>query len=357
MPGADRPIQRLGDGNSAGGGNIASIPQDGTVFANGVQVAVTGSKGTDDGHVDSHHSNIHAANHWSTGGGSSNVFINGKTVNYSDNIDTCGDVRVGGSGDVFVGDSIDQDTPANRTLNSVDDEEPTGNPAGAQAAIQSAVSSGAVSTHELAAASTPIVTATNTKPPSNTATIVSNDCLDIHALFDSGDPDNPVTPPSGDAIDAIRMSTNYTVGNLTRKPSVVFDHPLRGDNNGITLENLLCNLKLLAINVIEPIRAQYSNTFVTNTFREGSGTSQHGKCQAVDLQFKGIRPPDYFTIAGWIKDNIVYDQLLLEYKTTGSCLPWIHVSYSKENNRKQVLTLLNDKTYAQGLSDLSKTGA
>jgi hypothetical protein len=357
MPGADKPIQRLGDGNSAGGGNIANIPQDGTVFANNVKVAVDGSKGTEDGHVDYRRTNVHAENHWSTAGGSSNVFVNSKPVNYTDNVDTCGDVRVGGSGDVFVGDSVDQDTPANRALNGGDDHAATGSPAAADETIRTAIASGAVSRAEIEVGNRPVVTATDTKPPATSTRPTSSDCSDIHSLFDSGDPDNPVTPPSGDQIDNIQLTPNWTVGTLTRKPYIVFDHPLRGDNNGISLENLICNLKLLALNVIDPIKAQYGNAFVTNTFREGTGTSQHGKCQAVDLQFKGIKPSEYFTIAQWIKDNITYDQLLLEYKTTGSCLPWIHVSYANGSNRKQVLTLMNDKTYAQGLSDLSQTNA
>jgi hypothetical protein len=73
------------------------------------------------------------------------------------------------------------------------------------------------------------------------------------------------------------------------------------------------------------------------------------------MQFKGVPKKEYFEIAKWCRDNLLFDQLLLEYKTTGSGLPWIHMSFNKNNNRKQVLTLLNDKTHSQGLVDLSQT--
>ena len=73
---------------------------------------------------------------------------------------------------------------------------------------------------------------------------------------------------------------------------------------------------------------------------------------AADIQFRGLPKAEYYTVAQWIRDNVAYDQLLLEYKTTGTGLPWIHVSFNKDNLRKQVLTLLNDRTYGQGLIQL-----
>ena len=76
---------------------------------------------------------------------------------------------------------------------------------------------------------------------------------------------------------------------------------------------------------------------------------------ACDMQFSRAKKPDYFTIAQWIRDNVSYDQLLLEYKTTGSKLPWIHLSFNKAGNRGQVMTFMNDKKYSNGLVDLSGT--
>lgn len=349
MAGEDNPVQRKSDSNS-GGGSITTTDGNSTVYANNLLVSVNGSIGT------GHGRGSHAGGAWQTTSGSGRVFAHGVEVNFTGNPDTCGHDRIGGSGDVFVGSSIDQDTVSNRTMNEIDEEDAV-NPGGGAALISSAAASGKISTQELAASNAPVISAKDISPPAITATISTADCADIHALFpNEQNPD--IVPPSGDAIDSIPLSSKYTVAGMTKKPGVIFDHALRGPSGGLTLEQLLCNLKMLAINVVEPIQAHYTQAFLTNTWRPegiGSPTSQHPKGMAVDIQFKNATKKDYFAIAQWIRDNIVFDQLLLEYKTTGSGLPWIHVSFNKADNRKQVLTLLNNRTYGPGLIDLSQT--
>ena len=54
-----------------------------------------------------------------------------------------------------------------------------------------------------------------------------------------------------------------------------------------------------------------------------------------------------------LANNLNYDQLLLEYKNTGTGNPWIHISFKVDSQRRQVLTLFNDKTFSQGLSHLA----
>ena len=51
-------------------------------------------------------------------------------------------------------------------------------------------------------------------------------------------------------------------------------------------------------------------------------------------KFDGIAKKDYYAIASWIKDNVLFDQLILEFKTTGTGNPWIHISYIKGDNAK-----------------------
>lgn len=87
--------QRKGDANT-GGAPIATIPQK-TVFVNGVEVAVKGSNIAPHG---GKKKGAHGAA--VTGDGSPNVFVEGKPVNRTDDIDSCADPRVGGSPDVFV---------------------------------------------------------------------------------------------------------------------------------------------------------------------------------------------------------------------------------------------------------------
>jgi hypothetical protein len=88
------------------------------------------------------------------------------------------------------------------------------------------------------------------------------------------------------------------------------------------------NLAALALNILEPIKAKYSNMLITNTYRHGTtiGGGAHGTGQAADLQFRGIPAHKYYEIAVWIEKNIPYDQLLLEY-LPGQTV-WIHISYA-----------------------------
>jgi hypothetical protein len=255
------------------------------------------------------------------------------------------DTIAGGSPDVFVGTNTGVDLPtiSALALTEGDDLDVT-DPGSADVYIAAQITAGKVDPAQIANTGTVVASASDTTPPKSPGPL-SKDCADIASI----------TPfPTGNAIDAIVLTTNYTVGKLTRSPSTTFDNPLRAASAGLSVEELVCNLKLLAVNCIEPIRAKYPNMVLTNSWRPPSSNpkSQHPKGQACDLQFRGVAKSEYFVIAQWIKDNISYDQLLLEYKTTGTGLPWIHISFDKNNLRKQILTLMNDKTYGQGLIQL-----
>lgn len=150
------------------------------------------------------------------------------------------------------------------------------------------------------------------------------------------------------------LSTNYTLGKMTKAPGVVFTHPVQA-SAGLTLAQVVANLQLLTQNCVEPIKAYRKDMFVTNSFRPGgigSPTSQHPRGMACDMQFSKASKSEYFAIAQWIRDNVPYDQLLLEYKTTGTGLPWIHISFNSSGNRRQVLTFMNDRKYSAGLANL-----
>lgn len=123
---------------------------------------------------------------------------------------------------------------------------------------------------------------------------------------------------------------------------------------GLTNENIICNLKHLAENVLEPLKAKYPNVMFTSAFRHGSGTSQHELGEACDVQFKNVTNSFYFEAAQWIKANLPHDQLLLEFKSFGSRLPWLHISLSKSKTpRYQVMTFFNHKKHSNGLVKLA----
>jgi hypothetical protein len=323
-----RPIQRLTDSNS-GGGKVANTDGNTTVYSNNLLTSVNTSLVR------------YSPGTTSTANGSGVVFAHNKPVNYTDNPDADGKVRIGGSGNVFVGDDIDQDIPSTRAVIGGDEEEANtkpasrgGPPAGrgpGSTYFSSKAKSGTIDAREVEREGAVKATgkasggATKNKAPATTS------------AGDVGD----VFP------DTLQLSPNFTIGKLTRKPNVVFDHPVSAPNVlGLPTKTIVENLKLLAINTLEPIRAKYPNAFITNTFREDS-KSQHGKGQAADIQFRGVGKAEYYNIAIWIRDNVPFDQLLLEYKTTGSGLPWIHISFAvpqrPPKDPTKVMTFLNDK--------------
>ena len=275
------------------------------------------------------------------------VFVNGKPISrVGDNIEVSeADGIAGGSSTVFAGDEtgVDLNIPSVAAVVEGDDAD-VEEPGSGYAYVQAQINAGRISTDDIKKQALLNKTAEDTSPAKPPGPL-SKSCADIASI----------TPfPTGAAIDNIVLTPNYTVGKLTRTPNVTFDHPVRNGQSGLSVEEICCNLKLLAVNCIEPIRAQYATAFVTNTFRVANGgKSQHHKGQAADIQFRGMAKAEYYKIAQWIRDNVSYDQLLLEYKTTGTGLPWIHISFNKDNQRKQVLTLLNDRTYGQGLIQLA----
>jgi hypothetical protein len=85
----------------------------------------------------------------------------------------------------------------------------------------------------------------------------------------------------------------------------------------------------------------------------GSATSQHCKGEAVDMEVPGV--PNY-ELAKWIQDNLEFDQLILEFYTSG--IPdsgWVHCSYKQGGpQRNAVLTAarVDGKTkYSVGLHE------
>ena len=113
------------------------------------------------------------------------------------------------------------------------------------------------------------------------------------------------------------------------------------------------NLKSLCINILQPIRSEFDKpVIISSGFRSAElciaigskPTSQHAEGKAADLEIPGI---DNMELAMWIKNNLKFDQLILEfYKDGQPNSGWIHVSWNGDDNRNQTLRAMrndNDK--------------
>ena len=111
-------------------------------------------------------------------------------------------------------------------------------------------------------------------------------------------------------------------------------------------EDQVENMKLLAEKVFEPLREWVGCPIKVNSmFRskelnsaiKGSSTSSHMKGEAMDITRMACGKENCksnLDMFHWIKDNLEFDQLIWEF---GAIPKWLHVSYNKDNNRKQVL--------------------
>lgn len=154
----------------------------------------------------------------------------------------------------------------------------------------------------------------------------------------------------------------YFVKTVTKQTGVIYPYDVAtvAAENGFTVEEVIKNLQLLVINCYDPIKNQFPDALMTCSFRadKGYAVSPHKSGSACDIQFSKASKADYYVRAQWVRDNVKFDQFLLEYKTTGTKKPWFHLGInSKSAWRQQVFTFMNDKNCkgpgVQGLFDLS----
>ena len=143
----------------------------------------------------------------------------------------------------------------------------------------------------------------------------------------------------------MKHTENFNLNELTK--SQVADR--KGIPNNPSPDQIKA-LQKLAESVLQPLRNHYeSPVIITSGFRcaelciaiNSSIDSQHAKGQAADLEIIGHSNYD---VALWIKNNLDFDQLILEF-WKGEDEPnrgWIQVSYVGKKNRKQTLREFRD---------------
>jgi zinc D-Ala-D-Ala carboxypeptidase len=139
----------------------------------------------------------------------------------------------------------------------------------------------------------------------------------------------------------MKLSQHFTLEEMTKSQT--------GSRKGIENtpgEKEIENLKLLCENILEKVRVHFGRQVTVNSGYRGpklnkaiggAKNSQHMTGQAADIEIAGMSNKILFC---WIRDNLDFDQLILEFHKEG--VPdsgWVHVSWNSQGNRKQVLTI------------------
>lgn len=165
----------------------------------------------------------------------------------------------------------------------------------------------------------------------------------------------------------MQLSTNYTLRELTSS-----DTASRDDIDNTPGADAIPSLRLLCLNVLQPVRDRFGPVTIKSGFRSleldcaiklnamnrrralhdlppitledwvaerarlprtWSHHTATSRVAAADLE---VYSEDNLTVAHWMRDNLDYDQLISEYYVEGKPgSGWIHVSNKVEGNRNQ----------------------
>ena len=134
------------------------------------------------------------------------------------------------------------------------------------------------------------------------------------------------------------LTKHFTLGALTKNGS---RPPV--PQQGLSIQEIVCNLKGLSENCLEPIYNLYPNMVITSGFRRpgdvpaSSKTSDHYLGEAADIVIPNLDRKGHYEAIQKIQALIPYHQLLLEYQ--GSTTVWIHVSFRYTNSKKEIFTM------------------
>jgi zinc D-Ala-D-Ala carboxypeptidase len=137
----------------------------------------------------------------------------------------------------------------------------------------------------------------------------------------------------------MKLSANFSLLELTKS-----DTAIRKDIDNTPDDVVIANLQALVDNVLQVVRDKFGVVKITSGYRSpvlnssigGSKTSQHCFGFAADFEVGGV---DNKELAVWIRDNLEFTQLILEFYTEGDANSgWVHCAYDATDLKKQVLT-------------------
>ena len=151
----------------------------------------------------------------------------------------------------------------------------------------------------------------------------------------------------------MRISKNFTLAELTKSNTAT----RLGINNTPNKEGVH-RLRILATTLLQPLRKIVGAIRVTSGYRSvelnkaitgrSDYISQHTKCEAVDIQhFRRGKMDNRKIFDAIINHALEFDQCILEFggataEKDSDCPDWIHLSYSIDHNRRQILVAYTD---------------
>lgn len=146
----------------------------------------------------------------------------------------------------------------------------------------------------------------------------------------------------------MKLSANFSLAEMVKSQTA-----LRKGIDNTPDSSAIENMDKLCTAILQPVRDHFGIPFTPSSayrcaelsIAVGSSIkSQHCKGQAADFEVPGISNME---LAEWIKNNLEFDQLILECYTGGNS-GWVHCSYVHEP-RKEVLTYDRADGYRHGL--------
>lgn len=151
--------------------------------------------------------------------------------------------------------------------------------------------------------------------------------------------------PPGTPSPSYKLSPNFTVGQFNGNSNI--DSGLFGNTlNGLEISEILCNLKTLCDNCLEPILKLYPRITVTSGFRNrvpagGASKSDHMTGCAADFVINGFSHEQHIDAAVAIAKVLpAWTQMIIE--KNGNSTPWIHIAYApKKGLRMEKFSMYN----------------
>lgn len=162
-----------------------------------------------------------------------------------------------------------------------------------------------------------------------------------------------------------KLSNNFMLHEFVKSQTASRE----GIDNWPEDEEVVNNLEALCKNILQPVREHMARPININSgyrsfelekvvcaksierwIANGRGTvdeylarKQHPTGNASDIEINGF---SNLELAIWIRDNLEFDQLILEFfdPAKGQNSGWVHVSFNEGNNRKQTLTINSNGT-------------